>query len=49
MLPTNKTFYFWPGKISMQFLPPIDPKDFSDIQQLKEYVYQLMLKELTHH
>ncbi|MEY2587947.1 MAG: hypothetical protein RLY11_1796, partial [Bacteroidota bacterium] len=31
MLPNNKTLYFWPGKISMEFLSPIDPKDFGDV------------------
>ena len=43
MLPTNKTFYFWPGKISMQFLQPIDPKAFNDLNALKEHVYNTML------
>lgn len=49
MLPTNKTLFFWPGKISMQFLAPIDPTKFQDINQLKEYVFQVMMKALTHH
>ena len=49
MLPTNKTLYFWPGKISMKFLAPIDPKNFNDLYELKEHVYQVMLKEITHH
>lgn len=47
MLPNNKTLYFWPGKISMEFLSPIDPKDFDDITALKEYVFKTMMGKLT--
>lgn len=47
MLPTNKTFYFWPGKISMQFLQPIDPKAFKDLDELKEHVHKIMLDAYT--
>lgn len=49
MLPTNKTFYFWPGKISMQFLEPIDPNDFNDLNALKEHVYNTMLHAYTNY
>jgi len=42
MLPHNKTFFFWPGKASMQFLPAIDPKDFATAAEMKEHVFQLM-------
>lgn len=49
MLPPHKTFYFWPGKISMQFLPAIDPKDFKDFTELKKYTFQVMLNELQLH
>jgi 1-acyl-sn-glycerol-3-phosphate acyltransferase len=42
MLPHNKSFFFWPGKASMQFLPPIDPKDFASATEMKEHVFQLM-------
>lgn len=47
MLPTKKTLYFWPGKISMQFLEPIDPNDFNDLTALKEHVYNTMLHAYT--
>jgi hypothetical protein len=47
MLPLNKTFFFWPGKASMEFLPPIDPKDFQDAGSLKKFVFDLMWKELS--
>jgi 1-acyl-sn-glycerol-3-phosphate acyltransferase len=47
MLPNNKTLYFWPGKISMEFLSPIDPKDFGDVTELKEYVFKKMMERLT--
>ncbi|MEY3576854.1 MAG: hypothetical protein RL394_436 [Bacteroidota bacterium] len=42
MLPHNKSFFFWPGKASMQFLPAIDPKDFASATEMKEHVFQLM-------
>lgn len=42
MLPHNKSFFFWPGKASMQFLPAIDPKDFASAAEMKEHVFQLM-------
>jgi 1-acyl-sn-glycerol-3-phosphate acyltransferase len=47
MLPTNKTFYFWPGKISMQFLQPIDPIAYKDLDALKEHVHNIMLDAYT--
>jgi 1-acyl-sn-glycerol-3-phosphate acyltransferase len=47
MLPNNKTLYFWPGKISMEFLSPIDPKEFGDVTALKEYVFKKMMEKLT--
>jgi 1-acyl-sn-glycerol-3-phosphate acyltransferase len=47
MLPSNKTLYFWPGKISMQFLEPIDPSKFHDLNALKEHVYKIMYDEYT--
>lgn len=42
MLPHNKSFFFWPGKASMQFLPAIYPKDFATAAAMKEHVFQLM-------
>jgi 1-acyl-sn-glycerol-3-phosphate acyltransferase len=47
MLPLNKSFFFWPGKASMEFLAPIDPKEFQDANSLKKYVFDLMWKELS--
>jgi 1-acyl-sn-glycerol-3-phosphate acyltransferase len=47
MLPLNKTFFFWPGKASMEFLPPVDPADFPDAATLKKHVFQLMWNELN--
>ena len=47
MLPLDKTFFFWPGKASMEFLAPIDPKDFQDAGALKKFVFDQMWKELS--
>lgn len=42
MLPSDKSFYFWPGKVEMHFLPSIDvlPDDSADI--LKEKTFRIM-------
>lgn len=47
MLPLNKRFFFWPGKASMEFLAPIDPKDFTDASALKKHVFDLMWNALS--
>jgi 1-acyl-sn-glycerol-3-phosphate acyltransferase len=41
VLPTKKTFFFWPHKIEMHFLPPISV-DSKTTQQLKEEAFNLM-------
>lgn len=41
VLPTNKSFYFWPHKLEMHFLPPISPAGKS-VDQLKQEVYDTM-------
>lgn len=44
VLPQQKTFYFWPSKIEMHFLDPVETKDLqmSDVKQLKESIFQTM-------
>lgn len=41
VLPLHKTFYFWPGKIEMHFLPPIAVEQ-QTTDQLKEKVFTTM-------
>lgn len=41
VLPPDKTFYFWPHKVEMHFLPPV-PVANKTVQELKEEVFQLM-------
>jgi 1-acyl-sn-glycerol-3-phosphate acyltransferase len=41
IMPNNKTFYLWPGKIEMHFLSPIDPSS-QTVQQLKEKTFDIM-------
>ena len=48
VLPNNKTFYFWPGKIEMHFLPPITPSS-QNVEQLKEKVFDLMKDHYVQH
>ena len=40
-LPNNKTFYFWPGKIEMHFLPPISSSS-QTVERSKEKVFTIM-------
>ncbi|MFY7880403.1 MAG: lysophospholipid acyltransferase family protein [Lacibacter sp.] len=44
IIPANKTFYCWPGKVEMHFLEPIDVKNYKpeDTKALKEKVYRIM-------
>ena len=48
VLPNNKKFYFWPGKIEMHFLPPITPSS-QNVEQLKEKVFDLMKDHYVQH
>lgn len=41
VLPANKPFWFWPGKIRMHFLPAIEPTGLTT-EQLKEKVFAVM-------
>ena len=46
MLPSNKAFFFWPGKVTMTFLSPIDPSNFNSYGEMKDYVFQEMWREI---
>jgi 1-acyl-sn-glycerol-3-phosphate acyltransferase len=41
VLPANKTFFYWPVKVRMDFLPPI-PSTGTTVEELKEKVYETM-------
>jgi 1-acyl-sn-glycerol-3-phosphate acyltransferase len=41
VLPQHKTFYFWPHRLEMHFLPPVHPQQKTP-QALKEEVYEQM-------
>lgn len=38
----RKTFFWWPGKVYLHYLPPVSPKNFSSAEQLKQHVFELM-------
>lgn len=44
VLPQNKFFYFWPGKIEMHFLPPVTTAglQMTHAKELKEKTFELM-------
>jgi 1-acyl-sn-glycerol-3-phosphate acyltransferase len=41
ILPPKKSFYYWPAKAEMHFLPPVEPGNFSTAE-LKDQVFNLM-------
>jgi len=41
VLPNNKTFFFWPTKVEMHFLPPVSTAN-KTAQELKEEVYNII-------
>jgi 1-acyl-sn-glycerol-3-phosphate acyltransferase len=46
MLPSDKAFFFWPGKITMRFLAPISPTTFSNQTEMKDHVFEVMWREI---
>lgn len=46
MLPHDKSFFFWPGKASMEFLDPVDPSSFANAGDMKEYIYGVMWNKI---
>lgn len=46
VLPMHKTFFFWPSKIELHFLPPVETASLSinETRQLKQQVFDLMWK-----
>ena len=48
VLPRNKTFYFWPHRVEMHFLPPVSPSG-KNLQELKEETFTLMKNYYVQH
>ena len=48
VLPPGKSFFFWPHKIEMHFLPPVDVKD-KTAQEVKEEVFNTMKEYYVQH
>lgn len=48
VLPSNRFFYFWPGKIEMHFLSPVETTGMKtdQVKDLREKIFQVMWKEL---
>jgi len=42
ILPSDKTFYFWPHPMEIHFLPPVQPAAGETYQQLKEKALTIM-------
>ena len=51
VLPMHKTFFFWPSKIEMHFLAPVETAslDISETRQLKQQVFDLMWNYIEEH
>jgi 1-acyl-sn-glycerol-3-phosphate acyltransferase len=48
VLPTNKTFFFWPHRLEMHFLPPVDTTGIPP-KELKEKVFKIMWNYYAQH
>jgi 1-acyl-sn-glycerol-3-phosphate acyltransferase len=48
VLPTHKTFFFWPQRVEMHFLPAIDSVGRST-QELKEEVFTIIKNYYLEH
>ncbi len=42
VLPSNKTFFFWPSKMELHFLPPVPVSQSGNFEILKEKVFTIM-------
>lgn len=47
-MPINKTFFLWPVRLTMHFLPPVSSAGIS-VTELKEKVFDQMLKDYLQH
>jgi 1-acyl-sn-glycerol-3-phosphate acyltransferase len=46
VLPTHKTFFFWPHPVSMTFLPAVSSAG-KQVKELKEEVFEIMRREIV--
>jgi 1-acyl-sn-glycerol-3-phosphate acyltransferase len=48
VLSSKKFFFFWPGKIEMQFLPPVETAgmQFENVKHLRERIFQQMQQKI---
>jgi len=38
----RKSFFFWPAKMELHYLPAVSPQGFSSVESLKQHVFNLM-------
>ena len=38
----RKTFFWWPSKVELHYLPPVSPQNFSSAESLKQHVFNLV-------
>jgi 1-acyl-sn-glycerol-3-phosphate acyltransferase len=49
VLPMGKTFYFWPQKLEIHFLPAVPVNDEVSFSTLKEKVFAIMKDHYVNH
>lgn len=49
VLPPGKSFYFWPSKMEMHFLPPVAINYDDNAEMLKEKIFQIMSNYYASH
>ncbi len=49
VLPPEKKFFFWPSKMELHFLPPVDAKLSDNWEMVKEEVFKIMTDYYVRH
>jgi 1-acyl-sn-glycerol-3-phosphate acyltransferase len=49
VLPPGKIFFFWPSKMEIHFLPPVNADKLNDFEVLKQKLHQVMADYYTSH
>ncbi len=47
VLPPDKIFYFWPSKMEIHFLSPIEVSPYDSLDELKQKVFTIMTEHYT--
>jgi len=49
ILPPGKTFFFWPSKMELHFLPPVAVNKSDEVEALKQKLHNMMSEYYVEH